>query len=450
MASPPAPRILALQRLALHSPGTAAAAAPAPTLVPRAPRPSTAPPPPLAVALGRPRGRASNSNKRKRRRILQFAQLLLESLPAHPTTLRHGTPSGATSAVRPPPSPVFTPASPPFAPPPEPSATAQPADQPAIADAAPPLEALCTRAVPLPTSRPAVAPTPPRADLSNTLGLDDDDDLLPQPDSSSPPPGDGDPPSDMDISPLAEPPPPRLRPDPPPHAATHSPVARRTLSPYLVWDPPSWRTFGLGPDYPLTRAVALASGDKSIPHELLPRLNSVLRETRLAGGVFLRDVVRLATGDYGDPAPPPPGSTTAPHGSRVKAMARRLQGAARRPAGPAPPAAAPRALTQLTLPPSPPPRGSSRSASPSDIDSGQISVVLNAETDLDLSASESSDSRCPSPPAAAPQYTSPSPPHAPTGRVAQWSWRSALVPKVLGSKPAFSTKHDTCLFTVVE
>jgi hypothetical protein len=180
----------------------------------------------------------------------------------------------------------------------------------------------------------------------------------------------------MDISQLAELPPPRLRPDPPP-AATHNPVARRTLSPYLARDPPSWRALGLGPDYPLKRAVALASGDKSIPHELLPRLNSVLRETRLASGVFLRDVVRLATGDYSDPAPPPPGSSTAQHGSRVKAMARRLPGAAPRPADPAPPAGVPRALTQLTLPPSPPPRGSSRSASPSDIDSDKISVVLD-------------------------------------------------------------------------
>jgi hypothetical protein len=37
-----------------------------------------------------------------------------------------------------------------------------------------------------------------------------------------------------------------------------------------------------------------------------------------------------------------------------------------------------------------------------------------------------------------------------TGRVAQWSWRCALVPKVLGSNPAFSPKNDTCLFMVVE
>jgi hypothetical protein len=288
---------------------------------------------------------------------------------------------------------------------------------PATADAAPPLEALCTRADPLPTLRPAAALTSPRAHLGDTLGLDDDDDLHPPPDSTSPPPGEGNPPSDMDISPLAEHPPPRLRPDPPPPAATHSPVARRTLSPYLTRDPPSWRAFGLGPDYPLTRAVALASGDKSIPHELLPRLNSVLRETRLAGGVYLRDVVRLATGDYSDPAPLPPGSTTAPHGSRVKAMARRLPGAAPRTADPAPPAGVPRALTQLTLPPSPPPRCSSRSASPSDIDSDQISVVLDTGSDPDLSASEASDSRCPSPPAVAPQNTPPSPPPArPTSR----------------------------------
>ncbi len=39
-----------------------------------------------------------------------------------------------------------------------------------------------------------------------------------------------------------------------------------------------------------------------------------------------------------------------------------------------------------------------------------------------------------------------------TGRVAQWSRRSALVLKVLGSNPAFSTKHHdvTCLFMVLE
>ncbi len=37
-----------------------------------------------------------------------------------------------------------------------------------------------------------------------------------------------------------------------------------------------------------------------------------------------------------------------------------------------------------------------------------------------------------------------------TGRVAQRSQRSPLVPKVLGSNPAFSTKHGTCLFIVVE
>jgi hypothetical protein len=139
----------------------------------------------------------------------------------------------------------------------------------------------------------------------------------------------------MEISPPAGLPPPRLRPDPP-RAATHSPVARRTLHPYLVRDPPSWRAFGFAPDYPLTRAVALASGDKSIPHELLPRLNSVLRETRLAGGVFLRDVVRLAVGDYSDSASPFTGPTAAPTGSHRKAQAQRLPGATPRPAKSAP------------------------------------------------------------------------------------------------------------------
>ncbi len=41
-------------------------------------------------------------------------------------------------------------------------------------------------------------------------------------------------------------------------------------------------------------------------------------------------------------------------------------------------------------------------------------------------------------------------PNMTTRRVAQWSHRSALVPKVLGSNPAFSTKHVTCLVMVVE
>jgi hypothetical protein len=204
-----------------------------------------------------------------KRRALKFAQLLLESPPALPSMLRGGTLSGATSAVRPPPSPVFTPASPTFPPPPALPAPVHSADQPATADAAPLLEALCTRAVLLPTLRPAVASIPPRAHLGDTLGLDDDDDTPSPPDSSLPTPEDGNPPSDMDISPLAELPPPRLRPDPPP-AATRTPVARRTLSPYLVRDPPSGRTLGLGPDYPLSRAIALAPGDKSIPYELLP------------------------------------------------------------------------------------------------------------------------------------------------------------------------------------
>jgi CBS domain-containing protein len=220
----------------------------------------------------------------------------------------------------------------------------------------------------------------------------------------------------MDISPLAELPPPRLRTVPPP-AATRTPVARRALNPYLVRDPPSGQALGLGPNYPMSRAIALVSGDKSIPYELLPRLNAVLRETRLAGGVYLRDVVRFATGDYSDPAPPPRAAVTKPTGTRVKAMARRSRTAAPQVADPAPPAAMPRALTQLTLPPSPPPRGSSMSASPSDFDTDDLSVVLDTGSEADLSASEAPDSRCPSPPAAAPLDTSPSPPPArPTSR----------------------------------
>jgi hypothetical protein len=171
---------------------------------------------------------------------------------------------------------------------------------------------------------------------------------------------------------------------------------------------------------PSPGAVELAASDKSIPPELLPRLCTVLQETRLAGGVYLRDVIRLAIGDYGDTPPPPrpPGSTAAPPGSRRKLRARLLPGAAPRPANPAPPAAVPRALTQLSLSPSPPPRGSPRSSSPSCIDSNQISVVLHTGSDLDLSASDASDSRCPSPPAAVLQRSSPSPPPArPTPRM---------------------------------
>jgi hypothetical protein len=93
-------------------------------------------------------------------------------------------------------------------------------------------------------------------------------------------------------------------------------------------------------------------------------------------------------------------------------MARRSQPAAPQAADRAPPAATPRALTQLALPPSPPPRGSSRSASPSDIDSDDLSVVLDTGSEADFSATEAADSPCPSPPAAAPLHTTPSPPPA--------------------------------------
>ena len=445
-APPSAPRVSVLQRISLRPPSTPAPGAPAPTFVPRAPRLSTAPPPPRppapapAAALGQPPMRPSNSNKRKKRRALQFAQLLLETLPANPSMLRRGTPSGATPAALLPPPPAFAPVSPDF-PPPAPT-TDQPAptpsgatpavllppppafapaspdfpppapttDQPAPAYVSPSLEDLCARTVPLPTLQPAVASPPVRAHLGDTLGLNDDDDFFPPPDSSSPTVEDGNPTSDMDISPQAELPPPRLRPDTPPAAAT--PIARRALNPYLTRPPPSGEALGLGPNYPVHRAMALVSGDKSIPFELLPRLNEVLRETRLPTGVLLRDLVRFATGNYGDTAPLSRPAVTQPTGTRVKAMARRLRPAAPQVADPAPAAAMPRALTQLTLPPSPPPRGSSRSASPSDFDPDDLSVVLDTESEADLSATEAADSPCPSPPAAAPLHTTPSPPPA--------------------------------------
>jgi hypothetical protein len=409
-APPPAPRVSVLQRISLRPPSTPAPGAPAPTFVPRAPRLSTTPPPPRppapapAAAPGQPPMRPSNSNKRKKRRALQFAQLLLETLPANPSMLRRGTPSGATPAALLPPPPAFAPVSPDF-PPPAPTTV-----QPAPAYVSPSLEDLCARTVPLPTLRPAAASSPVRAHLGDALGLNDDDDSFPPPDSSSPTLEDGNPTSDMDISPHAELPPPRLRTDTPPAAAT--PIARRALNPYLTRPPPSGEALGLGPNYPVHRAIALVSGDKSIPYELLPRLNDVLRETRLPTGVLLRDLVRFAAGDYGDTAPPPRPALAQPNGTRVKAMARRLRPAAPQVADPAPAAAMPRALTQLTLPPSPPPRGSSRSASPSDIDPDDLSVVLDTESEAELSATEAADSPCPSPPAAAPLHTTPSPPPA--------------------------------------
>jgi hypothetical protein len=100
----------------------------------------------------------------------------------------------------------------------------------------------------------------------------------------------------------------------------------------------------------LARAVALASGDKSVPPELLPRLRSVLHETRVGGGLYIRDVVNIALDGRADshlslrhasPAGVPPGL-------RHKRHARRLPGAAPVLPGPAPPAATQRALSRLS------------------------------------------------------------------------------------------------------
>jgi hypothetical protein len=101
-APPPAPRTSVLRRLALPPPGAEVAAAAATTLHPRAPRPSTARPlPPLrpvAAAPGEPRRRDSDVKRRRRRRSLHFAQLLLETLPAHPMSRRHETLPGPETA----------------------------------------------------------------------------------------------------------------------------------------------------------------------------------------------------------------------------------------------------------------------------------------------------------------------------------------------------------------
>jgi hypothetical protein len=208
-APPQAPRTSVLRRLALPPPSAEAAAAAATTLRPRAPRPSTARPlPPPTAAPGEPRRRASNAKKRRKRRILQFAQLLLETLPAQPIARRHETLSGTASAGRPPTPPALAPTSPRYASPPGLPAAALLADRFPLVETGPTTAARSTCVATPPTPRPAAAPPPPPAHLAVTLGLTDDDDILPSPDHASPPPGAGDPLSDMEISPPAGLPPP--------------------------------------------------------------------------------------------------------------------------------------------------------------------------------------------------------------------------------------------------
>ncbi len=48
------------------------------------------------------------------------------------------------------------------------------------------------------------------------------------------------------------------------------------------------------PGYPLSRAVALASGGNSVQTDLLPRLRTVLNETKVGNGLYIRDVVNIA------------------------------------------------------------------------------------------------------------------------------------------------------------
>jgi hypothetical protein len=179
---------------------------------------------------------------------------------------------------------------------------------------------------------------------------------------------------------------------------------------------------------PLARAVALAAGDKSVPPELLARLHSVLQETRLGGGLYLQDVVNLALDGRADThlSLRPAGPTGDHPGSRRKRHAVRLPGAAPPLPDPAPLAAAPRVLSQLPMPPTPPPPGSSRGASPAGTDSDQFSVELSdSGSDHDPLSPSAPDSPSPSLPAAA-HHSSPSPP--PDRRPTQWSPSTGRAP----------------------
>ena len=97
--------------------------------------------------------------------------------------------------------------------------------------------------------------------------------------------------SDMEISPVAGPPPlPEARASP--ARALPSPVARRALGPYL-----NRHGIQFPSSHSLTRAVELVEGDHTVPVELVPRLRALAAETRLPCGVYLRDLISLCRSD---------------------------------------------------------------------------------------------------------------------------------------------------------
>jgi hypothetical protein len=157
---------------------------------------------------------------------------------------------------------------------------------------------------------------------------------------------------DMDISPLGEAPPPTLRPDRP-AAGALLPVARRGLTPYLSRSGLPPEAYRLPSGYTLPRAVALASGDNSISPDLLPRLRTVLAETRVGDGLYIRDLVNIALDERADSRPTPcsagPGGD--PPGPRAPRSGRPPRpGPAPTLPGPALLTAAPRELASLQLP----------------------------------------------------------------------------------------------------
>jgi hypothetical protein len=185
--------------------------------------------------------------------------------------------------------------------------------------------------------------------------------------------------SDMDISQFPTTTPPNLRPGLP-SADLPNPVARRTLNPYLNRGDLPPRAYDLPKAYPLSRAVALAAGDTSVPPELIPRLRAVLNETRVGDGLYIRDVVNLALNGRADSHPSfrpagSPGDAAGP--SRARRGRRLLAGPAQDPPGPTLPAVTLRALSPLPLPLVTSTAGSSRQPSPGSYDSNRDSLDLS-------------------------------------------------------------------------
>ena len=124
-----------------------------------------------------------------------------------------------------------------------------------------------------------------------------------------------------------------------------------------AWPDPYLSRSGLPPEasrlpsgYSISRAVALASVDNSIPPDLLPRLRTVLAETRVCDGLYIRDLANIALDERAGsrPTPCPAGPSGDPPGPRAP-CSRRPPGPGPAPTlpGPALPAAAPRELSPL-------------------------------------------------------------------------------------------------------